>query len=217
MPIRVLLAEDHELVRSGIRALLEASGEVQVVGEANNGRQAIELSQELLPDLVLMDLAMNELNGIDATRQLATLAPEVRVIILSMHADEQYLFEALKAGARGYVLKQGAYGELATAMRDVMAGRSYLSPSLSPLVMGDYVRRAKGNFTNAAGGNLSPREREVIQLIAEGNTSAEVAELLHISVRTVDSHRHNIMEKLQIKSIAGLTKFAIRSGLCSLH
>jgi DNA-binding NarL/FixJ family response regulator len=217
MPIRVLLAEDHELVRSGIRALLEASGEVQVIGEVNNGRQAIELARELQPDLVLMDLAMSELNGIDATRQLATIAPDVRVIMLSMHADEQYLFEALKAGARGYVLKQGAYGELATAMRDVMSGKTYLSPSLSPLVMGDYVRRAKGNFADSAGGNLSPREREVIQLIAEGNTSAEVAELLHISVRTVDSHRHNIMEKLQIKSIAGLTKFAIRSGLCSLH
>lgn len=217
MPIRVLLAEDHELVRSGIRALLEASGEVQVVGEADNGRQAIDLARELQPDLVLMDLAMSGLNGIDATRQLATLAPDVRVIMLSMHADEQYLFEALKAGARGYVLKQGAYGELATAMKDVMSGKTYLSPSLSPLVMGDYVRRAKGNFSDSAGGNLSPREREVIQLIAEGNTSAEVAELLHISVRTVDSHRHNIMEKLQIKSIAGLTKFAIRSGLCSLH
>ncbi|HTL28157.1 MAG TPA: response regulator transcription factor [Tepidisphaeraceae bacterium] len=217
MAIRVILAEDHELVRSGIRALLERSGEVQVVGEANNGRQAIELVREHLPDLVLMDLAMNGLNGIDATRQLTTLAPDVRVIMLSMHADEQYLFEALKAGARGYVLKAGAYGELATAMRDVMAGRTYLSPSLSPLVMGDYVRRAKGDFTNAVGGNLSPREREVIQLIAEGNTSAEVAEQLHISVRTVDSHRHNIMEKLQIRSIAGLTKFAIRNGLCSLH
>lgn len=217
MPIRVLLAEDHELVRSGVRALLEGSGEVQVVGEANNGRQAVELACKLAPDLVLMDLAMNELNGIDATRQLATLAPDVRVIMLSMYADEQYLFEALKAGARGYVLKAGAFGELATAMRDVMAGRTYLSPSLSPLVMGDYVRRAKGNFSSDGGGSLSPREREVIQLIAEGNTSAEVAELLHISVRTVDSHRHNIMEKLQIKSIAGLTKFAIRNGLCSLH
>jgi DNA-binding NarL/FixJ family response regulator len=216
MPLRVLLVEDHELVRSGIRALLESTGEAQVVGEANNGRRAIEVARELNPDIVLMDLAMSELNGIDATRQLIALMPDVKVIMLSMHADEQYLFEALKAGARGYVLKQGAFGELSTAIRDVMSGKNYLSPSLSPLVMGDYVRRAKGDFS-AAGATLSPREREVIQLIAEGNTSAEVAERLHISVRTVDSHRHNIMEKLQIKSIAGLTKFAIKSGLCSLH
>jgi DNA-binding NarL/FixJ family response regulator len=217
MPLRVLLVEDHELVRSGIRALLESTGEAQVVGEANNGRRAIEVARELNPDIVLMDLAMSELNGIDATRQLIALMPDVKVIMLSMHADEQYLFEALKAGARGYVLKQGAFGELANAMRDVISGKTYLSPSLSPMVMGDYVRRAKGDFAAGAGAALSPREREVIQLIAEGNTSAEVAERLHISVRTVDSHRHNIMEKLQIKSIAGLTKFAIRSGLCSLH
>jgi DNA-binding NarL/FixJ family response regulator len=217
MTTRVLLAEDHALVRSGIRSLLEASKEVDVVGEAGNGREAVELATQLKPDLILMDLAMNDLNGIDATRQLAAQDPAARVIMLSMHGDEQYIYESLKAGAKGYVLKSSAFKELITGIREVCAGRTYVSPSLTNVVMNDYVRRAKGEQAPTELDKLTTREREVLQLIAEGNSSAEVANILYISVRTVDTHRHNIMEKLDIHSIAGLTKFAIRTGLCQLQ
>jgi DNA-binding NarL/FixJ family response regulator len=217
MSTRVLLAEDHALVRSGIRSLLEASKEVDVVGEAGTGREAVELAEQLKPDLVLMDLAMNELNGIDATRQLAGREPRINVVMLSMHGDEQYIYESLKAGAKGYVLKSSAFKELIAAIREVCAGRTYVSPSLSHTVMNDYVRRAKGTQAPTELDKLTTREREVLQLIAEGNSSAEVAQMLFISVRTVDTHRHNIMEKLDIHSIAGLTKFAIRTGLCQLQ
>jgi len=217
MSTRVLLAEDHALVRSGIRSLLEASKEVDVVGEAGTGREAVEMAAQLKPDLVLMDLAMNDLNGIDAARQLSARGEGINVIMLSMHAEEQYIYEALKAGAKGYVLKSSAFKELITGIREVVAGRTYVSPSLSNVVMNDYVRRAKGEHTPTELDKLTTREREVLQLIAEGNSSAEVAQILYISVRTVDTHRHNIMEKLDIHSIAGLTKFAIKTGLCQLQ
>jgi DNA-binding NarL/FixJ family response regulator len=217
MPTKVLLAEDHELVRSGIRSLLEASKDVEVVGEAGDGREAVELATQLKPDLVLMDLAMNELNGIDATRQLSAGELGVNVIMLSMHGDEQYIYESLKAGAKGYVLKSSAFKELITGIKEVCAGRTYVSPSLANVVVNDYVRRAKGERAPSDLDKLTTREREVLQLIAEGNSSAEVANILYISVRTVDTHRHNIMEKLKIHSIAGLTKFAVKNGLSALQ
>jgi len=216
-PTRVLLAEDHVIVRAGIRALLDASDEVTVVGETSNGREAVELCQSLLPDVVLMDVAMPDLNGIDATRQITAAFPDVHVLILSMHGEQQYLYESLRAGARGYVPKAAAFTELLAAVREVMAGRRYVSPSLADTVIEDYVRRGKGTGLPHEGEQLSAREREVLQLIAEGNSSAEVATALFISVRTVDTHRHNIMQKLKIRSVAGLTKFAIRNGLCSLN
>jgi two-component system response regulator NreC len=216
MSIRTLLAEDHTLVRSGVRALLEASKEVSVVGEAEHGRKAVELTRELQPELVLMDIGMPELNGIEAARQIRASMPDTRVIMLSMYQDQQYVFESLKAGANGYVLKAAAFQELLSAIDAVMSGRSYISPALSDNIMTDYVRRAQGDQRDTELDKLSAREREVLQLIAEGKSSAEVAELLHISVRTVDTHRHNIMTKLEIHSIAGLTKFAIRHGLCVL-
>jgi two-component system response regulator NreC len=216
MPIRTLLAEDHTLVRSGIRALLEGSKEVQVVGEAAEGRQAVDLARQLQPELVLMDIAMPELNGIEAARQIRATMPDVRVIMLSMYSDQQYVFESLKAGANGYVLKGSAFQELLNAISTVMGGKNYISPALSDTVMTDYVRRAQGEQRDTELDKISGREREVLQLIAEGKSSAEVAELLHISVRTVDTHRHNIMTKIDVHSIAGLTKFAIRHGLCVL-
>jgi DNA-binding NarL/FixJ family response regulator len=218
MPIRTLLAEDHTLVRTGIRALLEGSGEVEVVGEASDGRQAVELFQKLKPQLALLDVAMPELNGIEAARQIRAADPDARVIMLSMYEDQQYVFESLKAGANGYVLKGSAFQELLTAIGTVMKGdgKSYISPALSDTLMTDYVRRAQGDQKDTELSRLSGREREVLQLIAEGKSSAEVADVLHISVRTVDTHRHNIMSKLEIHSIAGLTKFAIRHGLCIL-
>jgi DNA-binding NarL/FixJ family response regulator len=216
MPIRTLLVEDHTLVRSGIRALLEAAKEVEVIGEASNGRQGIEQAISLAPDLVLMDVAMPDLNGIEAARQIVATRPDTRVLMLSMFDDQQYVFESLKAGASGYVLKAAAFHELQTAISAVMSGKNYISPALSENVMSDYVRRAQGEQKDTQLDKLSGREREVLQLIAEGKSSAEVAEMLHISVRTVDTHRHNIMTKLEIHSIAGLTKFAIRHGLCVL-
>jgi DNA-binding NarL/FixJ family response regulator len=190
---------------------------MKVVGEAGNGRDAVEASDSLAPDVVLMDVAMPDLNGIEAARQIIARRPDTRVVMLSMHGDQQYVFESLKAGATGYVLKGAAFQELLAAIRTVMGGRNYLSPPLAQLVMEDYVRRAQGEHRKSELDKLSAREREVLQLIAEGKTSAEVAERLHISVRTVDTHRHNMMEKLEIHSIAGLTKFAIRHGLCSLQ
>ena len=216
--LNVLIAEDHTLVRSGIRALLESSPDVAVVGEAGNGRQAVELARSLSPGLILMDVGMAELNGIDAARQIHETSPAVRIVMLSMHEDQQYVFESLKAGAAGYVLKGAAFAELLTAIQTVMSGKNYISPALSAAVMEDYIVRAQGGAEQHTElGRLSGREREVLQLIAEGKSSAEVAELLRISVRTVDTHRHNIMVKLEIHSIAGLTKFAIRHGLCVLN
>jgi DNA-binding NarL/FixJ family response regulator len=179
--------------------------------------EAVEMVHTLKPHVVLMDVAMGELNGIDATRLIVAAHPDVRVLILSMHADEQYIFEALKAGAKGYVLKSAAVKELMTGIRAVAGGRNYVSPSLASVVMDDYVRRAKGDHAVSQADKLRVREREVLQLIAEGNSSAEVAKALYISVRTVETHRHNMMEKLGIHSIAGLTRFAIRHRLSTLH
>jgi DNA-binding NarL/FixJ family response regulator len=217
MALNVFIVEDHTLVRSGIRALLQAAPNLNVVGEASNGRDAVEMIQQLQPDLVLMDVAMPELNGIDAARQVHAAVPSARIIMLSMHEDRQYVFESLKAGATGYVLKSAAFQDLIAAIDTVMSNRNYISPGLSDVVMNDYIRRAQGEEQATELGRLSGREREVLQLIAEGKSSAEVGDLLHISVRTVDTHRHNIMTKLEIHSIAGLTKFAIRHGLCILN
>jgi DNA-binding NarL/FixJ family response regulator len=216
MRSRVVLVEDHVLVRSGIRSLLESSQDVQVVGEASNGREAVELVRQVKPQVVLMDVAMGELNGIEATRMITNEEPNVRILILSAHSDEEYIFEALKAGAKGYVLKSAAFKELLNGIRDVAAGKNYVSPSLTAVVMEDYVRRAQGEHVPSQIDKLTAREREVLQLIAEGHSSAEVAKTLYISVRTVESHRHNIMDKLNIHSIAGLTHFAIRHRLSSL-
>jgi len=214
--IRVLLAEDQTLVRSGIRALLESSPDVRVVGEAADGRQAVELAAALAPDIVLMDVAMPALNGIEAARQIRGQFPAVQVVMLSMHKDRQYIFESLKAGAAGYVPKDVAFTELLSAIHAVREGKTYLSPPLADVVMDDYVRRARGRDEPSELAPLSAREREVLQLIGEGNSSAEIGKKLHISVRTVDTHRQNLMDKLNIHSIAGLTRFAIRHGLCSL-
>jgi two-component system response regulator NreC len=213
----VLLVEDHALVRSGIRALLEGSSEVTVVGEAGDGRLALEMCGQLHPDIVLTDVEMRELNGIETTRQIRSAHPDTRVIMLSMYGDPQYVFESLRAGALGYVLKDAAFAELLTAIRTVVAGRRYLSPPLADLVMDDYVRRANGKESASDLDKVSAREREILQLVAEGHSSGQVAAMLHISIRTVDTHRFNLMQKLDIHSIAGLTKFAINHGLTSLR
>jgi DNA-binding NarL/FixJ family response regulator len=214
--IKVLLVEDQTLPRAGFRALLDSSDELEVVGEAANGREAVRLAKKLNPDVVLMDVAMPEMNGMEATRQIHAAQPHIRIHMLSMHTNRQYLFESLRAGAAGFVPKDSAFTELLSAIHAVVASGTYLSPPLADLVLNDYFRRAQGKNEISELEVLSNREREVLQLIAEGNSSAEIAQAMHISARTVDTHRHNIMKKLDIHSIAGLTKFAIRHGLCSL-
>ena len=217
MPVKILLVEDHTLVRSGIRSLLNTSAAVEVVGDVGDGRQAIAACRDLQPDVVLTDVEMASLNGIETARQIHAAMPDIKIIMLSMHSDPQYVFESLKAGASGYVLKDAAFTELLAAIEAVMAGRRYLSPPLADLVMEDYVRRANGGAGGTELDKLSAREREILQLVAEGRSSAQVAEMIHISVRTVDTHRYNVMQKLNIHSIAGLTKFAIAHGLTSLR
>jgi DNA-binding NarL/FixJ family response regulator len=214
--IRILLIDDHTLIRSGIRALLEKA-KIEVVGEAGDGMEAARLAGQLAPDVILMDVNMPRLNGIEGVRQIVAVKPDARVLMLSMHADEQYVFESLRAGARGYVLKDAAFSELITAIRTVAGGKTYLAPELAELVTSDYIRRARGGGTEATGlERLSARERQVLQLVTAGHSSAEIANLLHISVRTVDTHRLHVMDKLGIRNIAELTKFAIRHGLCTV-
>jgi DNA-binding NarL/FixJ family response regulator len=214
---KVLLVDDHALVRSGIRMLLDESTSVTVVGEFGTGREALEMCAQLAPDVVLTDVEMPQLNGIELTRQITSSYPDTAVIMVTMHSSQQYVLESLRAGALGYVLKDAAIAELLTAIRTVVTGKRYLSPALVDFVLTDYVRQANGEAGGSELDKLSGREREVLQLLAEGYTSAQVRAALHISVRTADAHRANIMQKLNIHSIAGLTKFAITHGLTSTN
>jgi len=215
MSIRIIIADNHKIVLSGLRSLIEKEPDFEVIAEADNGRTAVRLSLELVPDLVVMDIAMPELNGIEATRQIIATHPGTKVIALSMHADKRYVMEMLKAGASGYLLKDNAYEELARAIHTVVGNRTYLSPQIAEIVIGDYVQLARG-ADGSVFSLLSPREREVLQLLAEGNSTAGIADRLCISVKTVETYRQHIMEKLNIRSIAELTKYAIREGLTSL-
>jgi len=210
--IRVLLAEDHTIVRKGLRSLLEDEAAIEVIGEAEDGREAIQKVGQLRPDVVVMDITMPALNGLEATRQIKELFPEVKVLILTMHANEEYVFQILRAGASGYVVKQAAVTELVSAIQAVYRGDSFLSPSISSEVIEEYIRQAKGVAKNSYD-KLTNREREVLQLIAEGHSSREIAELLHISAKTVRVHRAHLMDKLDIHSTAGLTRYAIRKGV----
>jgi DNA-binding NarL/FixJ family response regulator len=214
---RVLLVEDHALVRSGIRSLLEKSSQVTVVGEAPDGRRALELCAELSPDMVLTDIEMQGLNGIETARQIHAFHPDIKVIVVSMYGEAQYVREALRAGASGYVLKHDAFTELLTAIHAVASGKRYLSAQLADLVVDDYVRQGDGKQPANDLDKLSTREREILQMVAEGRSSVQIAATLHISIRTVDAHRSSIMQKLSIHSIASLTKFAIANGLTSLR
>ena len=214
---RVLLIDDHALVRSGIRLLLDKSSTITVVGEFGTAREALEMCGQLKPDVVLTDVEMPQLNGIELARQITMNHPAISTIMVTMHSSQQYVLESLRAGARGYVLKDAAIAELLTAIHTVRAGKRYLSPSLVDFVLTDYVRQANGEQGLSDLDKLSPREREVLQLLAEGYTSAQLRDVLHISVRTADAHRSRIMQKLDIHSIAGLTKFAITHGLTSVH
>jgi two-component system response regulator NreC len=215
MRIKVLIADDHQIVRDGLRSLLEKEPDMEVVGEAEDGRTILKMLKELVPDVIIMDVAMPDLNGIEATRQINHEFAEVKVIALSMHDDRRFVINMLKSGASGYLLKDCAFRELARAIRLVVtANKIYLSPGITDIVVNNYVTGpAPESLVYTI---LTPREREVLQLIAEGKTSSQIAESLFVSVKTVESHRHQLMQKLKKKSVADLTKFAIREGITSV-
>jgi two-component system, NarL family, response regulator NreC len=215
-PIRIILADDHQIVRQGVRILLEAETDMEIIAEADNGRKVLKLAQELLPDIIIMDLSMPELNGIEATRQILSGAPEIKVIALSMHSDSLFVLNMIKAGASGYLLKDCALEELVKAIRAVVDHKTYLSPGISDIVIRDFVTGWQ-TTTSSAFSVLSAREREVLQLMAEGKTTNQIADDLCVSIKTVETHRKQIMTKLGIHSVAELTKYAIRQGLTSLE
>jgi len=207
-PTRILLADDHAVVRRGFRMILDAQADFEVVGEVSNGREAVEQATGLQPDVVIMDVTMPELNGIEATRRIAESAPRTRVLALSMHRDAVYVREILRAGARGYLLKDSSEGDLVFAVRAIAQGEGYLSPAVSEAVLTDYRK----HVTNPVD-LLTSREREVLQLIAEGKTNKEIATGLNLSVYTVEAHRGKIMEKLNLHSTGELVRFSLRNGL----
>ena len=206
--INVLLADDHIMVRKGFRLILETQPDIRIVGEASNGREAVELAESLQPDVIVMDVAMPELNGIEATRRIITAAPRARVLALSMHKDSVYVREILRAGARGYLLKDAVDSDLLNAVRSVARGEGYLSSAVSDAVLSDYRKHVRDPLDL-----LSSREREVLQMIAEGKTNKDIANSLNLSVYTVDAHRGKIMEKLNLHSTGELVRFAVRNGL----
>ena len=217
MNVRILLVDDHDIVRAGLRSILQKETNIEIVGEAPDGRTALRLVGELSPSIVLMDISMPDMNGLDATRQIVAMKSGVRVIALSMHSDRQFVVEILKAGASGYLMKNSVAPELPPAIRAVAAGKIYLSPAVTDIVIEDFVRNVPASHGGSTVESLSPREREVLQLLAEGKTSKEIAQMLHVSQKTVESHRAQLMERLNIHTVAELTKFAIRQGLTSLE
>ncbi len=211
--IQILLVDDHALVRAGIRKLLESLPGIEVVGETGDGRTAIELVETKHPDIVIMDIAMPVLNGLEAVARLSQDFPNVRVIILSMHTTEEYVLKALRSGAKGYLVKDAAMNELEVAVRAVANGRTYLSPSISNYVIDGYVHSTEEEFPQLK--TLTSRQREILQLIAEGYTTKEIANMLKVSTKTVESHRSRLMERAQVHDIAGLVRYAIRMGVIS--
>lgn len=218
MTIRILIADDHKIVCDGLKALLEAQPEMQIVAQAANGREAVKLAHKLKPDMVIMDVAMPDLNGLDAVRQILSEQPQIKVIALSMHADRRYVTGMLSAGASGYILKHCAFEELVHAIHIVLSNQFYLSPAITGIVVKELAqsRISRARQSASPSQSLTSREREVLQLISEGNSAREIAQRLHLSVKTIETHRRQIMQKLEIHSIADLTKFAIREGLTSL-
>jgi DNA-binding NarL/FixJ family response regulator len=209
--VRILLADDHTLLRAGIRSLLEKMPGVEVVGEAADGREALNLVKTLQPNVVLMDIAMAGLNGLEATSRIAREFPNVRVIILSMHANEEYVLQTLRAGAAGYLLKDAATAELELAINAVARNDTYLSPAISKRVIEDYLGRTSGQKSPRE--QLTPRQREILQLIAEGKSTKEMAFVLNLSVKTVETHRAQLMDRLDVHDVPGLVRHAMRMGL----
>ena len=216
MNIRVLLSDDHRMVREGLRTLLDKEPNIEVVGEAEDGRSTIELVRKLRPQVVVMDITMPDLNGMDATRKIIEELPSVKVLALSMHTDQRFVERMLNAGAKGYLPKDCAFEELARAIRTVVSNETYLSPGIADIVRRDYLRQVRKADTSDLSA-LTTRERETLQLLAEGRTTKEIASHLEVSVKTIETYRQHIMQKLNLDSVAELTKYAIREGLTSLE
>jgi len=216
MSIRVLLVDDHAIIREGLRSLLEKQPEMKVIADTDNGRKAIELVRELLPNIVIMDISMPGLNGIEATRQITAEFPHVKVIALSIHSKRRFVADMLSAGATGYILKECLFDELVQAIEAVAAGRRYLSPRITDVVVSDYVKRLSATAASPFEA-LKTREREVLQLVAEGKSTKQIALELYVSTKTIEANRRQVMEKLNIHSVAELTKFAVREGLTTLE
>ena len=215
MTLKILIADDHTIVREGLRVLIEKEDDMTVTAEAATGAEAIRLARDCCPDVIVMDISMPDINGIDATRSIMAESTKVRVVALSMESDRRFVVEVLKAGANGYVLKDSAFGELATAIRAVAAGETYLAPRITSVLIKEYLQRIPDEVS-ATYETLSPREREILQLIAGGSNAKEIAFSFGVSVKTVENQRHSIMKKLDLFSIAELTKYAVRQGLSSL-
>jgi two-component system response regulator NreC len=215
--VRLLVADDHKIFRQGIKKLLEEEADLQVVGEAADGRDAVKKATELKPDLVLMDIAMANLNGLEATKQIKKVLPDTKVIMVTMHKNEEYILQSFQAGASGFILKEGAVEELVHAIRSIHQDKSFLSPTISKTLIDAYLRKMETGKTETPFDLLTDREREVLQLIAEGYTNREVAKALFISVKTVEAHRAHIMQKLNIHDVAKLVKYAIQKGLVDLN
>ncbi|QOY91347.1 response regulator [Paludibaculum fermentans] len=211
--IRIILADDHTVIRSGLKLLLERQPDLEVVGEAENGRQAVDLAEQLVPDVAVLDIAMPQLNGIDASRQIVARNPKVAVVILSMHSDEGYVMRALQVGAKAYLLKDSAEVDLIRAVRSVHAGESFFSPSVGRVLLEDYVRQMRVKGTDDSYELLTNREREVLQLIAEGKANKEISSLLNLSLHTVETHRTRILQKLNLHSVPELILYAVRKGI----
>ncbi len=212
-PLRILLADDHTIVRHGLRKILEAHLDWVVAGEAGDGREAVRLAQEIKPDIAVLDIGMAQLNGIEATRQIMRRMPDVKVLILSMHAHEAYVIQALQAGAKAYLLKDSADDDVVRAITAVAEGKSFFSPAVAAVMLNDYVRRLAEKGITDRYETLSEREREVFQLVVEGRTNKEIADLLFVSPSTIETHRSHIMEKLDLHSATELVLYAVRKGV----
>jgi two-component system response regulator NreC len=213
--IRIVIADDHTIIRSGLKLLLEQQADFRVAGEANDGREAVQLVEKLRPEVAILDIGMPQLNGIEATRQIAAHETGTQVVILSMHSDEGYVLRALKAGARAYILKNSAEADLIRAVRAVAEGKSFFSPVISKMLLEDYVRQVREKSVEDSYDLLTPREREVLQLLAEGRTNKEVASTLGLSLHTVETHRGNILQKLNLHGTPELILYAVRKGIIS--
>jgi two-component system response regulator NreC len=213
--IQVLIADDHAIIRGGLRVLLERQPGIEVVGEGADGREAVDLALSLTPDIVMLDISMPRLNGIEAARRICSELPKTQVIILSVHSDESYVLKALKAGARGYLLKDALEPDIVQAVRVVHQGKSFLSPEISRLLVEDYVRQMQHRQIDDSYELLTSREREILQLLAEGKSNRDIANLLQVSVYTVETHRSHILQKLNLHSLADLILYAVRKGVIS--
>jgi two-component system response regulator NreC len=213
MNIHILLADDHTLLRAGLKLMLNAQPDMEVVGEAQDGHQALQEATRLHPDIILMDITMPDMNGIEATKLIKKQLPEVKVLILTMHENDEYVFQALRAGASGYMLKEAADTDLISALHVVQSGYFYLSPTAQSVMVGDYLQRVRAGEEKDSYSSLTEREREILKLVAEGYTNNQIAERLVISPKTVDTHRTHIMDKLNLHSRAELVKYAMRRGL----